>query len=54
MKKLKTYLTAFALALGGMATHANAAGEHNRGNSGGLCYQLTPLKKTPSPRAVGL
>jgi hypothetical protein len=51
MKKLKTYLTAFALALGG--AHANAASEHNRGNSG-LCYQLTPLKQPPSPRAVGL
>ncbi|TWC06711.1 MULTISPECIES: hypothetical protein [unclassified Pseudomonas] len=53
MKKLKTYLSAFALSLGGMAVHANAASEPNRGNSG-LCYQLTPLGQTPPPRAVGL
>lgn len=42
MKNLKTYLFALTFSLAGVAVHANAASENQRGDSG-ICFQLTPL-----------
>lgn len=42
MKNLKTYLCALTFSLAGVAVHANAASENQRGDSG-ICFQLTPL-----------
>lgn len=42
MKSLNSFLTAVAFSLAGVAVHANAASENQRGESG-ICFQLTPL-----------
>ncbi|MGE8499898.1 MAG: hypothetical protein ACN6O6_20545 [Pseudomonas sp.] len=42
MKSLNSFLTAVAFSLAGVAVHANAASENQRGESG-LCFQVTPL-----------
>lgn len=42
MKTLKTCLLALTFTLAGVAVHANAASENQRGDSG-ICFQLTPL-----------
>ncbi|GGM29470.1 hypothetical protein ACFQDN_20260 [Pseudomonas asuensis] len=42
MKNLKTYLTALAFSLAGVAVHANAASDNQQGVSG-ICFQLIEL-----------
>jgi len=42
MKNLKTFITAIAFSLAGVAVHANAAAEANCSH-GAACFQLSPL-----------
>lgn len=44
MKNLKTFMTAIAFSLAGVAVHANAATEASC-SQGAACFQLTPLAK---------
>jgi len=47
MKNLKSFLTAVAFSLAGVAVHANAAMERST-CSNAACFQLTPLAENGS------
>ena len=50
MKNLKTFVTAIAFSLAGVALHANAAAEASCSH-GAVCFQLTPLaNQGPAPQ----